>query len=74
MLYYSGIISIVRDVMGATFMATTREASVFCRKLLESPDGMLLWCKFGSENLTINSALTDDVLIQWGDPHRLPAH
>jgi len=44
-------------------MATTREASIFCRQLMKNPDGMLLWCKFASPSLTVNSAITEDILI-----------
>ena len=34
---------------------------------------MTLWLKFDSERLSVNSANTDDYLLQWGDPHKLPA-
>lgn len=53
-------------------MSTTREAAGLALKLLENPDGMILWLKFASNNLTINSANTNDFIIQWGEPHRLP--
>jgi len=33
---------------------------------------MCLWLKFGMPKLTINSACTEDFLVQWGEPHSLP--
>ena len=73
-LYFSGVINIVKQIMECAFMAPTREASIFCRKLMANPDGMLLWCKFGGPCITSNSALTNDTVVMWGEPHRLPKH
>ena len=33
---------------------------------------MVMWMKFSNNKLTVNSACTNDFLIQWGEPHRLP--
>ena len=60
--------------MACAFMATTREAAIFFKKLMMYPEGLHLWCKFAGKNLPINSALSDDHLIMWGDPHKLPRH
>jgi hypothetical protein len=43
-----------------------------CTIILQNPDDMVLWLKFASDNLTINSACTDDHIIQLNDPDRLP--
>ena len=53
-------------------MSTTREAGELCARILQNPDGMVLWLKFANDKPTINSACTDDFLIQLGDPQRLP--
>ena len=33
---------------------------------------MILWLKFANNNVIVNSACTEDFLVQWGEPHRLP--
>jgi hypothetical protein len=33
---------------------------------------MVLWLKFANDKLGVNSACTDDHIVTWGDPHRLP--
>ena len=53
-------------------MATSRESALLCLQILMSPEEMVLWLKFASPRLTINSACTDNFVVQWGDPHRLP--
>lgn len=58
--------------MSLSEMSTTREASELCNQILRGPEDMVLWLKFANENLLYNSACTDDFIMQWGDPHRLP--
>lgn len=52
--------------------APTREAADLCKNVMQNPEDMILWLKFSNATLTINSACTDDYLVQWGEPHRLP--
>lgn len=54
-------------------IATTREAAALCCQVLQNPEDMILWLKFGSNTLSLNSACTDDFLVVWGEPHRLPS-
>ena len=44
-------------------MSSTRESAKMCTIILQNPDDMVLWLKFASDNLTINSACTDDHII-----------
>lgn len=53
-------------------MPTTREASGLASRIVQCPDSMILWLKFANDKLSVNSACTNDHLIQWGEPHRLP--
>ena len=53
-------------------MATSREAALLCLQVIQRPEDMSLWLKFASDRLIINSACTEDFVIQWGQPHRLP--
>ena len=34
---------------------------------------MIIWLKFASPKLNVNSACTDDFLVTWGEPHMMPA-
>jgi len=72
LLYFTDVLSHVKKIIGYGEMSTTREATRVLGKLISYPEGMVLWLKFSSPALTINSACTDDVLVQWGGPHRLP--
>jgi hypothetical protein len=47
-------------------IATTREAAALCCQVLQNPEDMILWLKFGSNTLSLNSACTDDFLVVWG--------
>ena len=40
--------------------------------ILARPDDLVLWLKFASNNLALNSSCTEDFVVQWGEPHRLP--
>lgn len=53
-------------------MATSREGASLCMQMLQNPDGIILWLKFASHNLCVNSANTNDMVIQWGEPFKLP--
>ena len=53
-------------------MSSTRESAKMCTIILQNPDDMVLWLKFASDNLTINSACTDDHIIQLNHPERIP--
>lgn len=53
-------------------MATTRESAILVCLIIQHPDDMICWLKFANNRLTVNSACTDDHLIKWGEPHRLP--
>ena len=33
---------------------------------------MIVWLKFASPKLNVNSACTDDFLVTWGEPHQMP--
>mmetsp|Transcript_29513 Transcript_29513/g.44871 ORF Transcript_29513/g.44871 Transcript_29513/m.44871 type:complete len:142 (+) Transcript_29513:1965-2390(+) len=72
LLFFSGILECVREVMKLQEMSTTKEASILCAQILKNPDDMVLWLKFDNPRLTVNSACTDDNLIIWGEPNRLP--
>jgi hypothetical protein len=53
-------------------MASTRECIFLCSKLLQNPEEIILWLKFDSDCFTLNSACTENYLVKWGNPHRLP--
>lgn len=72
MFYNSGVLDYLNKILRMNEMSTSREAAFLCKQMLENPDGIILWLKFASSNLTINSANTSDYLIQWGEPYRLP--
>ena len=54
-------------------MATTREASILCTLIMQNPDDMVCWLKFGMDKMTTNSACTNDFYVMHGSPSRLPA-
>lgn len=72
LLYFRDIISTIKKIIGYGEMCTTREATRVLSKMISYPEGMVVWLKFASPCLTVNSACTDDVFVHWGQPHRLP--
>ena len=72
LLYFSGILLTIKKIMGYAEMATTRESAILVWNLLNNPDDMLCWLKFGNDRLILNSACADDRYVKYGNPHRLP--
>ena len=72
LLYFSDILGCLAQIMHYGEMATSRESALLCLEILKCPEEMVVWLKFASPRLTINSACTEDYFVQWGDPHRLP--
>lgn len=71
-LYFSGILMSIKKIMSYAETATTREASNLCMQIMQNPDDMICWLKFGHNNLIVNSACTRDYLMIQGSPKRLP--
>ena len=63
LLYFSGVLESVSQIMSYGEMSTTREAATLCTKIMQNPDGMILWLKFDSPLLRINSACTEDFIL-----------
>lgn len=72
LLYFSGILECIKEIMMLTEMSTTREAAELAAMILENPDSMVLWLKFANDRMLVNSACTNDHIVQWGEPTRLP--
>lgn len=51
---------------------STREGAKMCAFMMQNPDDMILWLKFSNNKVIVNSACTEDFLVQWGEPLRLP--
>jgi hypothetical protein len=62
----------IKKIMGYGEMATTRESAILVWNLINNPDDMLCWLKFGNDRLILNSACADDRYVKYGNPHRLP--
>lgn len=63
LLYYSGILIEVKNIMAYAEAATTREAAHLCVTIMQNPDDMICWLKFSNQCLTLNSACTDDYFV-----------
>lgn len=72
LLYFSGIMKNLKTIISFGEMSTSREGALLCSKIMQNPDDMVLWLKFANPKLTVNSACSNDFIIQWGDPYRLP--
>lgn len=72
LIYYSGLLEHVTRIMALGKMAPTREGARLCQTILRNPEDMILWLKFQNSRLVSNSACTEDILIQHGEPHQLP--
>ena len=44
----------------------------FVSSSISNIEDMVLWLKFDNDCLVINSACTNDTLVSWGKPYRLP--
>lgn len=73
MLYFSGILECIKKIMSYGQMASSRECALLCIQLLSRPEDLVLWLKFGSQKLTVNSACTENFLVQYGNPQRIPS-
>jgi hypothetical protein len=72
LIYHDDVLDSIKKIIGYGQMSTTREATRLLAKIISNPDGMLLWLKFSSKCLTINSACSEDNLVTWGNPYHLP--
>lgn len=72
LLYFSDVLGCLAKIMSYQEMSTSREAALLSLEIIKKPDDMCLWLKFASDRLTINSACTEDLLVQIGEPFRLP--
>ena len=72
LLFNSGVLDHLNQILRINEMATPREAASLCMQMLQNPDDIVLWLKFSSQNLTVNSANTEDIVLKWGEPYKLP--
>lgn len=72
LLYFSDVLGCLAKIMAYNEMSSSREAALLGLEIIRRPDDMVLWLKFASDRLSINSACTEDLLVQEGEPFRLP--